>query len=120
MPRMTIPVTGGVISSCITDSIGCQKTEIQNVPLNVSVQNNYEDIFTIFPNPASGNFVIKYKNVDSEDIRVRIIDIKGSTVFASNLTEKEIEIKDFITGIYFVNLYKSDAVVAVQKLVITK
>ncbi|HOZ29938.1 MAG TPA: choice-of-anchor L domain-containing protein [Bacteroidales bacterium] len=105
----------------VTDNIGCQKTETQNVPLNVSVPNNsYEDILSIFPNPASDNFVIKYKDDDYKDILVKIIDIKGSIVFESNLIENEIEIKGFNTGIYFVNLYKSDAVIAVQKLIITK
>jgi hypothetical protein len=105
----------------VTDNIGCQKTVSQNVQLNVSVSNStYNDIFTIFPNPASDVFVISYKNSDYEDVLVKISDIKGSIVFESFLTTQKIEVKNLNTGIYFVNLYKSDAVIAVEKLIITK
>lgn len=105
----------------VTDHIGCQKTETQNVPLNVSVPGTvYNDIMTIFPNPASDEFVIKYKSNDYTDIVVKIVDIKGSTIFESDFSESEIKINGLNSGIYFINLYRSDAVIAVQKLIITK
>ncbi|MDD3741645.1 MAG: T9SS type A sorting domain-containing protein, partial [Bacteroidales bacterium] len=105
----------------VTDNIGCQKTVSQNVQLNVSVSNPaYNDVLSIFPNPASDIFVISYKKSDYEDVLIKISDIKGSIVFESFLDKQEIEVKNLNTGIYFVNLYKSDAVIAVEKLIITK
>lgn len=105
----------------VTDNIGCQIIETENVPLNVSVPNPaYQDIFTIYPNPASDVFLINYKNSDFEDVMVSIVDIKGSIVFETFLTKQNVEVKDLNTGIYFVNIYKSNTVIAIEKLIITK
>lgn len=105
----------------VTDAIGCFQ-EFEYTLLNPSSVSNstYKDIFSIFPNPALDVFIISYKNIDYANVLVKISDINGKIVFELFLTQQEIEVKNLNSGIYFVNLYKSDTVIALKKIIIAK
>jgi len=107
----------------VTDDIGCLSTTIVYVELQEEEavpQSYYDDIFTVFPNPAKDKFVINYKKENYKDILIEITDIKGSVVFESMMTESTTSLEMIEAGIYFVNLYDSDNIVAIQKLIITR
>lgn len=107
----------------ITDAIGCQKTAsvyVDEFEDDYVPQSYYDDIFTVYPNPAEDKFVINYKKENYKDISLKITDLKGSVVFESVLTGTSQTIKGLEAGSYFVNLYNSEGIIAVQKLVITK
>lgn len=105
----------------VTDAIGCQSTATAYVTEEIYVpQSYYDDIFTVFPNPAKEEFVVNYKMENYKDITLKITDIKGSVVFESKLSSTSMSVKGLETGAYFVNLYNSEGIVAIQKIVITK
>lgn len=111
----------GTYNVQVTDAIGCQTTQSAFVGLQVYVpQTIYDDIFTVFPNPAKEEFVINYKKDNYNDINVKITDIKGNVVYNSGMNSDSISIKSLSPGIYFVNLYDLNGIVAIQKIVITK
>ncbi len=105
----------------VTDDIGCEKTETVYVEEYNSVpQTYYDDIFTIFPNPADEKFTVNYKHENSNEITMKIIDMKGSVIYESDLLNIDISISGFESGVYFVKLFDNEGMLAVQKLIVTK
>jgi hypothetical protein len=107
----------------VTDAIGCQRNAtgyVEEFEENAVPQSYYDDIFTVFPNPAEDKFVISYKKENYKDINLEITDLKGSVVLKSKMIESSQTIEGIEAGIYFINLYDLEGLVAVQKLVITK
>ena len=83
-------------------------------------QNIYDDIFTIFPNPAKNKLLINYHQENNKDIVVKISDVRGAIIYENDLSNSEISLVAFESGIYFVKLYNANGLLAVQKLVISK
>ena len=107
----------------VTDAIGCSKIESVKIALdtgNYVPQTYYDDIFTVFPNPATNEFTIDYKKDDFKNISINITDIKGSLILESKMTSNKSVIKNLKAGIYFVNLRDKNGIIAVQRVVVTK
>lgn len=79
--------------------------------------------FNVYPNPSNGMFTISISNTNSKKISISIVDILGKEVFSlsdNNCTEvynKQINLENIATGIYFVRL-STDTDVKIQKLII--
>lgn len=111
----------GYYDILVTDNIGCEKTETVYVEEYNSVsQSYYDDIFTIFPNPADEKFTVNYKHENSNEITMKIIDMKGAVIYESDLLNIDISISGFESGVYFVKLFDNEGMLAVQKLIVTK
>lgn len=111
-----------------TDAIGCSAIETITIKLHEEEeeeeiyvpQSYYDDIFTVFPNPTKDEFVIDYKKEDFKDIIIKITDIKSNIISETKMISNQTVIKNLEAGIYFVNLFDTNGIVAIQRVVITK
>lgn len=111
----------------VTDAIGCYKTstiklKLENTPGEepYAPQSYYDEIFTVYPNPASDEFIINYKKEDFKNILIDITDVKGSSIYKNEMSAQPCVIRNLEAGIYFINLYNTNGLIAVQRVVITK
>ncbi|OFY17467.1 MAG: hypothetical protein A2W98_14680 [Bacteroidetes bacterium GWF2_33_38] len=63
----------------------------------------------VFPNPNTGEFFVKYENIENE--LLEILDISGRVIFSSAniINEELIRFTDFSKGVYFLNIISKDA-----------
>lgn len=96
----TSPVT-------ITGGSGTVNTLCTTVGLNEITSKH---LFLIFPNPSSGNFIISFERTIMKG-SVEILNILGEKVFAENIfneSKKGINLKNILTGIYFVKVFDGE------------
>ncbi len=111
------------VDTTTTDTI-VQKNTPTQIGDNVISKNT--DL-SVYPNPSTGEFIIKYDVTKRADVKVDILDIKGSliksVVNTSNQHEGKYQIpvnlSELPSGIYFVNLTNNGKRFT-EKLVITK
>jgi hypothetical protein len=72
---------------------------------------NSSDNFKIFPNPGNGNFELNYSLNSSDNIELKIYDIKGNIVYKEFLgliiqgeNSLQIDLSNLAKGVYLVNL----------------
>ena len=73
----------------------------------------------VFPNPANDNFTIALKNIDN--VKVKIFDVLGKTIFESQSTGKNLQINNdgrFKSGIYLIKVIDNTNNVYHTRLVI--
>ncbi|WOD43591.1 T9SS type A sorting domain-containing protein [Hwangdonia lutea] len=86
-------------SPIITNTIS---TEIVNNTLNVS-ENKLVDSFKIYPNPTNDKIYTSTKlGINIENIK--IYSVAGKLLFEKNKESKEIDLKSFPKGMYFINI----------------
>ncbi len=85
------------------------------------IGNNQEksnNKFSLFPNPANENTVIKFLKTNSEVYTVSILDMLGKIQLEFAIkNEKEISLMDLSSGVYVVKLYKKGDLIESQKLI---
>ena len=87
--------------------------------------DNFERLFTIYPNPVNDNLniAVNSKNIaDNSDLNAKIYSIDGKVVLSTQLDQnpKNIDIKPLKTGIYTVVIFNSQTILTSEKLVVTK
>jgi len=93
---------------------------------NTTGVKDFEEIietFKLFPNPSSGEIAIEVTNIDLDNSEVKILDLIGKEVYASNLSyglETNIDLSNQKEGIYIVQLLKNGKLIQSEKLVIVK
>jgi arylsulfatase A len=89
-------VCNGIISANTKSSV--QKTEVIAVPDDLSI--------TVFPNPASGEFLLSIKTTGNKKIKMYVTDVYGRIVYQSSgeWKEKYSFGKQFSVGIYFMKV----------------
>lgn len=70
--------------------------------------------FILFPNPTSGFFQIKS---DQEINSIEVTDVFGRRIFYSEKNQSEINMSNFMNGIYFVRLIDSKGNSVVKKII---
>ena len=99
--------TGGNYRVQVTNSNGCSKTSALvavSVPCKegetISLENNLD--FTIYPNPNSGQFTIKFSNKLSTPVQIAITDEIGKVVKRFETVDQIVVIKELnlANGIY--------------------
>lgn len=89
---------------------------------NVSVFENNDFSFSVFPNPATNKIVVRVNNYENSQINIKIADVRGRTLFISDFIfshtkpEQKIDISRFNDGIYFL-LIKQDDVCETKKII---
>ena len=75
----------------------------------------------IYPNPNSGNFIIK-TNDATKHIHAEVYDQLGQLVLykEANVGEDEIQVNNLSDGVYYVNVYADGIKLATQKLMVDK
>ncbi|NUY81538.1 T9SS type A sorting domain-containing protein [Flavobacterium sp. MAH-1] len=85
----------------------------------LSTPENQSDVFVLYPNPASGSFIIR--SVENNQLDMEITDVRGSTVLSKRLTpiqnESVVDISGLSSGLYFVKLSSENASLT-KKLII--
>ena len=70
-----------------------------------------DDSGIIHPNPVTGILQIELSNEVSDLLKIKIVDIKGNTMFADqvipNSEQIQLDVSDYPSGIYFINLQNS-------------
>jgi type IX secretion system substrate protein/galactose oxidase-like protein/Kelch motif protein len=83
-------------------------------------ENNLTNKLLVFPNPANSSLTISFHSSEKQNIELRIYNTLGRQVYflkekiAGGKFEKEIDVKDFSAGVYFIRLVKEDGI-AVKK-----
>jgi hypothetical protein len=97
MTTLSPIVGGGGTDTTLCTTVGIKEIE----------SNNF---FTVFPNPASSNFVISFEKAIMKG-NVEVLNILGENIFAENIineTKKEIKLNNISDGIYFVKMFDGD------------
>jgi hypothetical protein len=80
---------------------------------DVNIMKSSEDM-DVYPNPNDGTFKIRYKSDDKKKTSISITDASGKQVFQEDLGkfsgsyEKEINLKEFGSGLYTVTIQNGD------------
>jgi hypothetical protein len=94
--------------------------ELDSVLINGNVEvKNSSDRISIYPNPATKNFIIDFGSNHSK-AKTIIFDLTGKIIYEVSTTEKkylEINATNFSAGIYLVQI-KSDNFIETKKLII--
>ena len=99
-------------------------TRIDNIILSTKNATNKEGSLSVYPNPSSGNFIINFEAKGIFPLNVKIIDLKGSTVFEKNVNHAEksniiVDANNLPNGVYLINM-NSEKENWIQKLMIVK
>jgi hypothetical protein len=93
----------------------------KNTEINIGIgENQGEEFFSLYPNPATDMVTIKLMNEKAGDpMQVSIIDLNGRVVQKTEIRTDDLRLTtdDFATGIYFVRLVQGDRVFT-RKLVV--
>ena len=82
-----------------------------------------EFVFEISPNPASSIVFVKYSNLKSADLRIRVYNVMGKEVFEKNVTsgvlgqQISIDVSEWARGVYFLK-GKIEGKEVVEKIVV--
>ena len=65
--------------------------------------------FTLYPNPNNGNFTIQFSSESSNDVNIKVHDLRGRQVFAKSfqnngLFNQELNLNNTASGIYLVTV----------------
>ena len=89
------------------------------------IENKNVSSFSVSPNPAKENVSISYELTNETTVSIKVTDLSGKEVYASNLGTKtgknsvSINTASFANGVYVVNFVTANGVVT-EKLVINK
>ena len=76
----------GIYQVTVIDDNGCESDEFEvNVDSHVGVDENYMDVFNVFPNPSNGEFIITFKNIIKEKFDIKVFDLTGRVVYLSSV-----------------------------------
>lgn len=98
---------GELLCFSVNDSVLFPSSVISCASYNVGVGeiNEPESYVSIFPNPTNGKFQIK---TEAEINSIEVLDVFGRRILYSESNQTEINISNFINGIYFVRMIDSD------------
>ncbi|UHO38678.1 T9SS type A sorting domain-containing protein [Chryseobacterium capnotolerans] len=89
--------------------------------LGLSEVNAEERRFSIYPNPTTGEFYIKGKKDFSKNVNVEIYDASGKRIpnkfELSEPASIKIDIKNFPTGTYLMNIIENKNIIISQKII---
>ena len=110
------PSANGQFAVIVTQN-GCTDTSTCFNVNTVGIDEQNQNAFTLYPNPANDNITIEANNGSV----VVIYDALGNQVFSTTTlnAKTEIDLRNFANGIYFVRVI-SDNNEATQKLIISK
>jgi PKD repeat protein len=101
------------VSLTVTNEFGCSSTytdSIEIFPVSVSLFENENFEFSVYPNPSTGNFNIDFSIDHAQEIEISVIDINGRRIVQllnAMLPEGKQSISNNVelaSGVYFVEI----------------
>ena len=80
--------------------------------------------FLVYPNPNQGTFNLKFEELSSREIQIKVFDMKGQNVYSQNLTSsngtylEQIDLFQNHSGIYLIKIETNQSVYMVKVNVI--
>lgn len=115
----------------VLDGVRMYKRLLTSLELKALFQENAENLtgikkeevnagFTLYPNPATGNFTLK-TNAFASTTEAVIVNQLGQVVFKAKVQSEETSIETTLPqGVYYIKFVSDTKVLAVEKLVIQK
>jgi hypothetical protein len=83
--------------------------------------------FEVFPNPASGQFFVRFDLMQQNNVRLEVLDVLGRVLYANSAAKQfaagkhqlAIQAKDWPSGVYFVRLGVAEAIFS-KKIVVER
>jgi hypothetical protein len=84
-------------------------------PAGVNDVTNIDRLMSVYPNPSNGLVNMRLADVQSEDVKVVVMDIMGKelmhkTIKANDLQVQELDLTKQAKGIYFLRIQTGDQV----------
>ena len=100
-----------------TDSLGCDSASCA-ATVGIKDYSIAEQNFNLFPNPSNGMICVETEDPNQIDL-ITLTTITGVERIREAVLEKKkyINISDLAAGIYFVNFYRNNKIIAIKKLV---
>ena len=112
------PRHGTIIPITLTE-----KQALQAKWSDTGLDNNINDnVFQIYPNPASTSITINLNKESVSNLEFRIIDFTGKTVRNNkiNSTSEIIDVSDIPDGLYLLTIYSGDSTIESKKILVKK
>ncbi|MFN6038879.1 MAG: M14 family zinc carboxypeptidase, partial [Bacteroidota bacterium] len=89
------------------------------VNVNAGISNEMEsNSYSVFPNPASGDFFIKSGGNGIGPDKIELFDITGKFIKSLSVNSNQpVSVRDLADGIYFLRFFKGEKLVGGQKLI---
>ena len=93
----------------------------REVPLSVTEVNGLNN-FTIYPNPNSGTFNVKFSNTNANDTNIEVYDVRGRRIFSKDYEasadfDQSINLDAVQSGLYMVRVKNGDHTVT-RKIIV--
>jgi hypothetical protein len=98
-----VPTESGMYSLLVTDVSDCEGRSLpQNyTQSSVAIDHSIQNSFNIYPNPMTTKLVVELKGNNTEELKLKLIDSKGSLVYETIFkNETIIERDNFSNGVY--------------------
>ena len=107
----------------VTDQGGCQSQSCNDVNIDLLGVDDHSTLaFAIYPNPNKGNFTISLGQINGE-VEIDVTDATGRLMHVVNTdkinTTYQVQLENFATGIYMVNVKNGDATTS-QRIMVTR
>ena len=98
----------GMYTVSIIDGNGCTYSQVINLSLTSTIDEEALTQFDVYPNPNDGQFYVDLAFAKTEEAAVRVFDVLGRELFVKHLigskTQVQIDLQRFSSGVYFVAL----------------
>ncbi len=101
-----------------------EATIIVDSPVSIDEYDNGVSV-EIFPNPNSGEFMVKLNVLQSSEVNLKVLNNLGVEVYneknvsVKNTWEKNINLSDLSEGLYFINIYNDETSI-LKKMILRK
>ena len=106
------PVASGDYFVVVTDAHNCgidTSAVFHFILTGISVLST-DNGFTVYPNPTTGKFSVRFNSALTENVKMKIFNSLGNEIMHKVITEQvtTIDAGSFATGIYFIQIQNSD------------
>jgi Zn-dependent metalloprotease len=106
----------------VSDKNGCFGTDVFEVKIVVSVDDNESASLKAYPNPVGDYFELEIRNPAATGIKIELLNLKGVIVYSdkvsgSAVVNKRIDVSALPAGVYLLKIVSGD-VVRIKKIVV--
>lgn len=110
--------TNGSYHVVVFNSFGCSTTSTSIIVIGIGIDEiNSSMQLNVFPNPANEELTLEINMLEANDVKIMLVNIAGQLVYTEELNKfsgnhvKQIDLKEYSKGIYYLQLITKDEVV---------